>query len=275
VISQLAELKAVQEQTARGDHAAAIATLSHLLTANPRWSDVREQLGEEYDRAGDHAAAARVYEDGINLTPRLAGAFALSAGFALLEDGQPDAADAHAAIALSAGETGAHLLLGEIALSRHDLAAASREEAAAEGSAALRTHALFLAARIAAAQHDYARTLQLLDDVSRARAATGASLPRRFHYVAGDALARLNRPADAEKELEREIAEEPDDARAYADLSLLQLFGGRRGAAAATLERLAATHPKPAVCLDIARELEMFGDRTAAAAWRERARVHA
>lgn len=275
VIGQLAELKSVQEQSARGDRAAAIATLAHLLAANPRWSDVREQLGEEYDRAGDHAAAARVYEDGINLTPRLAGAFALSAGFALLEDGQPDAAAAHAAIALSAGETGAHLLLGEIALARHDLAAASREEAAAEGSAALRTHALFLAARIAASQHDYARTLQLLDDVSMARAATGASLPRRFHYVAGDALARLNRAADAEKELEREIAGEPDDARAYADLSLLQLIGGRRAAAAATLERLAATHPKPAVCLDIARQLEMFGDRAAAAAWRDRARVHA
>ncbi len=39
VIGQLAELKAVQEQVTRGDYADAIATLSNLLAANPRWSD--------------------------------------------------------------------------------------------------------------------------------------------------------------------------------------------------------------------------------------------
>lgn len=273
VIGQLAELKSVEGQIARRDHAGAIATLTNLLAANPRWGDVREQLGQEYDRAGDHAAAARVYEDGINLSPRLAGAFALSAGFSLLQQGQSDAAASHAAIALAGGESGAHLLLGEIALARHDLATASREEVASEGSAALRAHALFLAARIAAAQRDYPRTLQLLDDVSRARAATGASLPSRFHYVAGDALARMNRQAEAERELEREIVEEPDDARAYADLSLLQMISGRRDAAHATLERLAATHPKAEICLDIAHQLEMFGDAGSAERWRQRARV--
>ncbi len=259
VIGQLAELKSVEREIARRDHASAIATLTKLLAANPRWSDVRERLGEEYDRAGDHAAAARVYEDGITLSPRLAGTFALSAGFSLLEQGLPDAAASHAPIALAAGESGARLLLGEIAFARHDLAGASREAAAAEGSAALRAHALFLEARIAAAQRDYARTLKLLDDVSRARAATGASLPRRFHYVAGDALARMNRQAEAERELEREIGEEPDDARAYADLSLLQMIAGRRDAAHATLERLAATHPKPEICLDIGSGLGTYG----------------
>jgi uncharacterized protein HemY len=188
--------------------------------------------------------------------------------------GKLDAAASHAAIASAAGEGGAHLLLGEIALARHDLAAAAHEEGVAEANAAQRTHALFLAARIASAQRDYPRTLQLLDDVERARAATGASLPRRFHYVAGDALARMNRPADAARELERETVEEPDDTRAYADLSLLQMIGGQREAARATLERLAATHPAPEICLDIAKQLESFGDLAGSAVWRQRARVH-
>lgn len=271
VIGQLARLKSVADLRARGDHGGAIAALRQLLGENPRWSDVRDQLGEEYDAIGDHESAARVYQEGIAITPRLAASFALSAGFALLEAGKSAEAEAHAQIALAAREPGAHLLLGEIAFARHDLAAAAREEGAAESSAAEETHALFLSARIAAAEHDYARTLALLDTVSGKSKATGASLPRRFHYVAADALARVNRPDDAEREFQRAIAADPRDFQAYADLSLLQFIRGRRDAANATLAQLANRDPKPAVCLDIARQLETFGDRAGAAAWKRRA----
>jgi tetratricopeptide (TPR) repeat protein len=270
VIGQLTQLKAVDDLRKRGDREGTIAALTALLAANPRWSDVREELGQEYDAAGDHASAARVYQEGIRLTPRLAGAFALSAGFALLESGQTDDAAAHAAISLSSGEAGAHLLLGEIALVRHDPGAAAREASAAEGSAPQKAHALFLRARVAAAQHDYPQVLELLDDVRRAAKAQGGSLPRRFHVVAADALARMNRFPEAEAEFERAITADPRDAKTYADLSLLQLIGGRRDAAHATLARLAATHPKPAVCLDIAKQLETFGEKGEAAVWRQR-----
>jgi choline-sulfatase len=273
VIGQLARLKAVADLSERGDHQSAIAALTKLLEGNPRWSDVREQLGEEYDALGDHAAAARVYEQGIVMTPRLAGSFALSAGFALLEAGKPDDAAAHAEIARSAREPGAHLLLGEIAFSRRDLEAAAREVEAAEGSAAEKGHALFLAARIDAARRDYPHALELLEAVRRDHVTTGASLPRRFHYVAADVLARLNRADEAEPEFRRAIAADPHDVQAYADLSLLQLIRGRHAEANATLEQLAAIHPKPEMCLDIAKELETFGDSAGAAVWRQRARV--
>lgn len=273
VIGQLGRLKSIADLRTRGDHTGAIAALASLLKENPRWSDVREQLGEEYDTIGDHASAARVYEEGIAMTPRLAGSFALSAGFSLLESGKVDDAAAHAQIAVSAKQPGAHLLLGEIALARNDVETATREEAAAESSPAEKTHALFLAARIASLQHDYGRTITLLNAVQRERKATGASLPRRFHYVAADALARLNLPREAEDEFQSAIAADPHDLQAYADLSLLQLITGRREAANATLTQLAAQHPKAAVCLDIAKQLETFGDQAGAAAWRARARV--
>jgi choline-sulfatase len=273
VIGQLAQLKNVEELIARKDHAQAIVALTALLNANPRWSDVREQLGQEYDRSGDHASAARVYQEGITRAPRLAGAFALSAGFSLLQLGRLDDAAAHAGIALSAGESGAHLLLGEIALARKDTALASREEVLAEAGSGQKAHALFLAARVAAAQHDYDRALELLDQVQRERTATGASLPQRFHYVAADALAHRMRFPEAEAEFEKAIADDAGDARAYADLALLQEITHRRDAAHATLEGLAATHPSQAVCLDIAKQLETVGDAASAAAWRQRARV--
>jgi hypothetical protein len=257
VIGQLAALKGARS----------IDDLKRLLASNPRWSDVREQLGAEYDRAGDHAAAERVYEEGIRTTPRLAGTFALSAGYALIAMRDLDAAAAHAQLALSAGEPGAHLLLGEIALARNEAATALREEAAAEEVASQKAHALFLAARIAAMQHDYVRTLRILDEVQRARAATGESLPEHFHYVAGDALARTNRRAEAEREMEREIVDDPHDLRAYIDLSLLQFIAGHREDAQRTLASLAAMHPDAGLCAEVARELEAFGDVAGAKSW--------
>jgi tetratricopeptide (TPR) repeat protein len=260
VIGQLATLKAAHS----------IDDLRRLLAANPRWSDVREQLGAELGRAGDHADAARVFEEGIRTAPRLAGTFALSAGFELLAMRDVGGAASHAQLALSAGEPGAHLLLGEIALVQHDLAAASREETAAEDVASQKAHALFLAARIAAMQHDYLRTLRILDDVQRTRALTGESLPEHFHYVAGDALARTNRPADAENEMVREIAGDPNDLRAYVDLSLLQFIRGERDAAEATLAKLAATHPDAALSAEVARELAAFGDAAGSREWEHR-----
>ena len=99
-----------------------------MLAANPRWSDIRDQLGAAYDDAGDHLRAARLYEDGIRATPRLAGAFALSAASSLFDAHRFDEAAAHAHAAETTEPAGAHLLLGEIALARNDLATASREQ---------------------------------------------------------------------------------------------------------------------------------------------------
>jgi choline-sulfatase len=260
VIGQLATLKSAHS----------IDDLQGLLVANPRWSDVREQLGAELGRAGDHAAAARVFEDGIRMAPRLTGTFALSAGFEMLTMHDNAGAASHAQLALSAGEPGAHLLLGEIALVQRDVAAASREEAAAEEMASQKAHALFLAARIAAMQHDYPRTLRILDEVQRTRALTGESLPEHFHYVAGDALARTNRTAEAENEMVREIAGDPHDLRAYVDLSLLQFIRGEHDDAERTLAKLAALHPDAALSAEVARELATFGDATGSGEWEHR-----
>jgi len=260
VIGQLATLKSAHS----------IDDLQRLLAANPRWSDVREQLGGELGRTGEHAAAARVFEEGIRTAPRLAGTFALSAGFELLTMRDIADAAAHAQLALSAGEPGAHLLLGEIALVQRNLATATREETAAEAVASQKAHALFLAARIAAMQHDYPRTLRILDEVQRTRAITGESLPEHFHYVAGDALARTNRPAEAENEMVREIAADPHDLRAYVDLSLLQFIGGQRDDAKRTLAKLAAMHPDAALSAEVARELATFGDAAGSREWEHR-----
>jgi len=248
----------------------AIARLEAMLAANPGWSDIRDQLGAAYDEAGDHLRAARLYEDGIRATPRLAGAFALSAASSLFDAHRLDDAAAHAHAAETTEPAGAHLLLGEIALARNDLAAAAREQNIAASFLNSRGHALFLAARIAAAQHDFARAVELLKVTNDTCHQDGESLPRGFHYAAGDALAHLGRTADAEREFAAEIAADPHDVQPYADLALLQIIRRDRAAALQTIDRMAAANPSRDTYRFAADSLERWGEHDAAARWRKK-----
>jgi tetratricopeptide (TPR) repeat protein len=271
-VADFARLKEIAEMRRQGREREAVARMEALLAANPRWSDVRDQLASMYDAAGEHARAAKLYEDGIRVTPRLAAEFALSAAASLLDAGELAQADAHAQAALTSEPAAAHLLLGEIALARGDAARARREEGEAERFPNGRGHALFLAARIAAHDHDYARTVALLQETERARAKTGESLPRGFHYVAGDALAHLGRTAEAEREMELEIAHDPHDVQPYADLALLRIMRGDRAASFATLERMVAANPSRDTIRFAADSLDRWGEHEAAKKWRQRVR---
>ncbi|HEV7922327.1 MAG TPA: sulfatase-like hydrolase/transferase [Thermoanaerobaculia bacterium] len=217
-----------------------IPELEQLLARNPRWSDVRDLLGVAWERRGDSARAAKIYQDGIVLTPRLAPEFALSAASALLDAGQYADAAKHARFAAEQGAPGAHLMLGEIELAGDHLDAAGAEEQVAEQNAAEKAHALFLAARIASARRDFPRALQLLEESERERQRIGASLPENFHYVAADTLARLGRVPEAMREFEAELRMNPRNGRAYRDLALLQTIVGDKAGAARTKERMAA-----------------------------------
>jgi choline-sulfatase len=265
-LGDLARLKEVA--TLRGPEQ--IARLESMLAANPRWSDIRDQLGAAYDDAGDHLRAARLYEDGIRATPRLAGSFALSAASSLFDAHRFDEATAHARAAENSEPAGAHLLLGEIALARNDLAAASREEGIAASFPSSRGHAIFLEGRIAAAQHDFGRALQLLTATEQTCRASGESLPRGFHYAAGDALAHIGKTAGAEHEFEAEIAADPHDVQPYADLALLQIMRRDRAAALRTIDRMAIANPSRDTYRFAADSLHRWGEDAAAAKWKKK-----
>jgi len=250
-----------------------VASMQQLLARNPYWSDLRDQLGAAYDRGGDHDKAAKTFADGIAATPRLAPQFAMSAASSLLDAHQIDGAFAHAQFAASHDAPGAHLLLGEIALARNDLASAASEAQIAEREASDRPRAIFLEAKIAAAKRDYATTLSLLEKARNAAQQTNASLPPRFHYVAGDALAHAGRFDDAMKEMDAEIASDPHDVQAYADRALLDVMHGDRVHAVATLEAMAAANRSKRVLEFGAATLEKWGDHADAQKWRARSRV--
>lgn len=267
-IGDLTKLKAINDVR---EPAKQIAMIEPLLAANPKWSDLRDQLGQAYDATGDHQKAAATYEAGITATPRLAAQFARSAAESLLAARDLAGAEAHARVALAGNAAGAHLLLGEIALARHDPNAALAEAQAAEGEASDRVLALFLMARVAAVKGDYAGVLRTLQTLDEARRKNGGSLPERVHYLTGDALAHLGRLDEARVQFGEEIAADPHDVQAYGDLALLEFLAGHRDDALRTLTRMADANPSRETFLFASSSLEKWGDRAGAEVFQKRA----
>jgi tetratricopeptide (TPR) repeat protein len=236
-IGDLARLKAIAALRDGGDVDGAIAAMDQVLSSNPGWSDVRDELGFALAARGEHERALAVFERGIAVTPKLAGPFSLNAATELIELGRFDEAEKHARFAAEAGVAEAHLALGDIALARGDFAGASEEARVASQSGVLAAHAYFLEARVAAARRDFPAAVALLSKTQHEQERTGGSLPRRFHYVAGDVLARLGRFREARLAFEAEIARDPKDLEAYTHLASVQRLTGDAGGAEATLRR--------------------------------------
>lgn len=216
---------------------ASIATMQELLAANPQWTDLRDRLGLALAASGDHERAARVFEEGIAATPKLAPSFAISAATELFELGRLDEAEARARFGAESGVQQGYLLLGEIALARGKWDEAAAHAEIARKSAALAPHATFIDARVAAARRDFRTAVMLLSKTQHEQQRSGGSLPRRFHFAAGDVLARLGKMNEARRAFEEEIARDPKNAEAYARLASIHQITGDANAARATLER--------------------------------------
>jgi tetratricopeptide (TPR) repeat protein len=253
------------------ERATSLEAMQALLATHPRWSDLRDRVAAALDARGEHLRAAGVWEEGMAITPHLASRIAISAGYARLAGGDIAAAERDARVA-AGGEPAAHLLAGEIALARGDLARAELE-AAADGDPSDEVESLFLVARVASARRDCERALALLDRAAGSAAVTHASLPQRFHYVAADCLAHLGRLDAARREFARQIAAEPRYVQAYADLALVERISGRTAESRAALEAMFAAIPTRDTALFAASSSEKWGDKAEAATWRARARV--
>jgi len=269
-IADLAKLKAIG---AASDPQKKIAMIEPLLAANPRWSDLRDQLGDAYDELGEHQKAAAAFEAGINATPRLAAQFARSAAQSLLLAGDLAGAEAHARLALAGNAPGAHLLLGEIALAKRDLSTASVEAQEADREPSDRVEALFLMARIAQTRGDYGGALRLLEVEEEARRKNAGSQPEHYHFVLADVLAHLGRMDEARAQFREEIAAEPRNLQAYSDLALIDFLAGNREGAMATLQEMVEKNPTKDAYLFAAGGLEKWGDKENASKFRQRAEM--
>jgi tetratricopeptide (TPR) repeat protein len=130
----------------------------------------------------------------------------------LLRLGRFDEAEAHAELAKKVSPTEAESLVAEIALARHQPAAAERaaRAALAAGGDAMTPRLALAEVLVIEGRLDEAlrETDQVLADL--ARRAPGQSFPKLW-WVRGDILARLQRNAEAEQAFLHEIQSFPAD----------------------------------------------------------------
>lgn len=213
-LQDLDALKRVTELMAARKFAEAAALMEQLLTTNPGWSDLRDQLGAAYESLGDFARAEKTYRDAIRATPELAPEFALSLANVLVDRGALDDAEAHARLALAHNPNATHEMLARIAAARGDFATARREAELARSD--------FVLAQVLLAQNDPAGALVALQRIYTSSRAKKASLPSGYFAVAGEVFLRLGRREEARQAFQQALQLHPEDQASRKRLATLR-----------------------------------------------------
>jgi choline-sulfatase len=265
-IGTLADLNTAMGLFFHQQFAQAVPAFQRALAANPQLIDAWEHLGDSLQALGRLDEALAAFQHAMKISGG-ASHIAVSTGELLLRMGRLDEAQAHAELARKVSPAGADGLLAEIALARHQPAAAeraARQAVAAEGDTAgpHLTLAQVLAAegKLEAALGETDRALAEVG-----RRASGQSFPRLW-YIRGDVLARLGRDGEAEQAFRREIAGFPADLHTYSSLAALYVSQGKTDAAVAVLRQMVEGNAdSPAAFAEAVRALRVLGDPQGAA----------
>jgi len=255
----------------RMEVAPALRLFDALVREDPAMTDVWAQYAQALVFAGDIEGALSAYREILQRNPADTGTL-LAAASALLQLGRLTDARRHAELTIEKAPASAHEMLARIAVRAGD-ADAARRHAAAAGQAdptlpmpdvvegLLRYHqqryAESLPYFLRAAQRSAGRTIQIDD----------------LHYYTGDALARLERYAEAEQYFRTQIALNPRHTRARASLAMLYRAMGRDEASDRAVDEMLRVTPT-AEAFTLAADLwTMFGRPERAAATRAQARA--
>ena len=247
----------------------AVTALRAIVAESPDMVEVWTKLGDVNRQAGNIEESARDYAEAIRRCPAPSADMVLSLAQAELARGRTDEAEAAARHALDGSPARAHELLARVAMARGRLAEADEQARAARESHPQPSADLLLA-EVALRRGDHAGALRLVDDTARRAAELKMEHVYGLDFLRGDALARLARPAEAEAAYRREIEAFPDHLQAYTNLAVVYFVQRKRPAVQSILEDMARANPGPPAYRLAAKTWEAFGDRKAAAAWRQR-----
>lgn len=269
-IADIEQMRLASRAEERGDTAEATRIYQEVLERNPRFTDAWVRMAGMYETSGEPARAEEAYKRAIETAPSLAAGFALSLGNLQLRMRKLDEATAHAQLALTKASAagGAHLLLARIALARGDAATAEREARMAGEEAGRRREATLLIAELRVAQGRLAEALEITEQL---RDEPGAARLLDLQSTRGDALARMNRTAEAEAAFRSEISAFPRNREAYTRLAVLYVSMGRVQDAERALEQMFTTNRSRSTAELAAGTWTAVDNPSAAANWRQRA----
>jgi arylsulfatase A-like enzyme/tetratricopeptide (TPR) repeat protein len=240
-----------------------------LLQQEPDMIDAWLQLAEVSMRLGLMADAVAAYREAIQRSPRNPAALT-GAAAALLRLRRLDEARAHAQLAVDVAPITAHEMLARIAIERGDAAEARREARLAQ----IADPSLPLPAFVEGLIHHRAGRFEAavphLLEARQAMSARTEQVPD-VNYLAGDALARMERYSEAEKYFLAELSISPTHARARAGLAMLYRAMGRDADSDRTIADLIKYSPTRDGYELAARLWTMFGEPARAADARAKA----
>ncbi len=253
---------------------AAIIQLRAIVAEEPEMADVWSQLAVLLARGGRTAESIDAYRRLVSLRPEdPSGLIGVAAG--LMRLGRTSEAREQAQLASRVardprGRAEAQEILARIALTANDwdsARAAARDAAAADPSLPLPE---FVEGMILYRQNLFEQSLPHFGAaIERARART--LQVRELHYYTGDALARLQRYPDAEREFREELRIFPGEQRAWAALAMLYRATGRDADATRAIDEMLRVAPGPESYALAARLWTIFGEPARAAAVRAEA----
>jgi choline-sulfatase len=265
-IATLADLSAAMDLFFRRDFAQAVPAFQRALAANPQLVDAWEHLAESLQELGRFDQALAAFQQAMKMSGGVSH-IAVSTGSLLLRMGRLDDAQKHAELAKKVSPAAADGLLAEIALARHQPAAAeqaARAAVAAEGDTVAPHLSL---AQVLVAEGKLAEALAETDRAlaELGRRSNGQAFPHLW-YVRGDVLARLQRDGEAEQAFQREIASFPTDLHTYSSLAALYASEGKPDAAVAVLRQMVDGNAgSPAAFAEAVKTLRILGDSQGAA----------
>ena len=249
----------------------AIEMLRAIVKGNPGISDAWIKLGELLLEVGLGDEAAAAYQQALDRTPVFLPDIWISLGYVELQRKRLPEAEAAARRALEQVPTKAHELLARVALARGDLATAENEAHAAAGSRNPQPSAILVKAEVKLHAGKPEEALQAVDQAQACARDLRLSSVYNLEFLRGDALARLNRPDEAETAFRAEIAAFPAHSQPYVNLAVIRFIRGDRAGVDRLMDEMVRANPSPPTCLLAASTLDSFGEREKAAAWRRRA----
>jgi arylsulfatase A-like enzyme len=244
----------------------ALRLTNTLLATNGQIVDLWDLKSETLWALGDHGGAFETAKEGLRQNP---GAIALLFDVAnlALAKGDLDAAQQHAEIAVKIEPGQAHEILSRIWVARQNPDRAEQEAKLAVQSLNDPTADLMILAGLEMDKANYQKALVYIDQADvHVRQRTPPTF-LTLHLTRGDALARLGRGEEAEREFRAEIHDFPTDPRAYSSLVMLLATEHRLDQATQVVFDAIKASPVPHTYVVIAETLKAIGDDRGALFW--------
>jgi arylsulfatase A-like enzyme/Tfp pilus assembly protein PilF len=216
----------------KGELEGALANFRAIVADNPQMADVWSEIGGLELRLGRPEAAVGAYKQLVEVAPHDPAAL-INVADTLLLLGRLDEAQAQATVAAATGSTTdprwrakAHQTLAMIAIARHDGNRAREEARRAQEVDPTLPMPQFAEGLIRYNAGEYQAAVPFLAQALQQSAGRTVQIPELRYYL-GDALARLERYAEAEPMLRTEVRLFPSELRARAALAMLYRATGR------------------------------------------------